>query len=55
MVEVWEVVGRSLVVSANPDDLGLGTAITSLTDGGCGPALACGVIARWVHRFQSVN
>ena len=38
--------GRSLVVSAGEDDLGLGSAKTSLTDGNCGPGLTCGVIAR---------
>ena len=46
LVEVNEVIGRSLVVSSDRDDLGLGSAVTSLTDGDCGPGLACGVIAR---------
>ena len=34
------------MVSAGQDDLGLGSGLTSLTDGNCGPGLACGVIAR---------
>ena len=46
LVEVNEVIGRSLVVSAHRDDFGLGCALTSQTDGDCGPGLACGVIAR---------
>jgi len=47
VVEVWEVIGRSVVVSAGQDDLGLGSELTSsLTDGNCGPGVACGVIAR---------
>ena len=27
--QVWDVIGRSVVVSSNPDDLGLGSAPTS--------------------------
>ena len=46
VVKVWDVIGRSVVVAARRDDLGLGEAAASLTDGDCGPGLACGVIAR---------
>jgi len=46
VIKVWDVIGRSLVVSTNQDDLGLGGDATSLTNGNCGPGLACGVIAR---------
>ena len=46
VVKVWDIIGRSVVVSAHQDDLGLGGNIASLTDGNCGPGLACGVIAR---------
>lgn len=46
VVKVWDVIGRSLVVSSNRDDLGLGGDLSSLTNGNCGPGIACGVIAR---------
>ena len=46
VLKVWDVIGRSVVVSANQDDLGLGQTEASLTNGNCGPGLACGVIAR---------
>ena len=46
LIKVWDVIGRSVVVAARRDDLGLGEAAASLTDGDCGPGLACGVIAR---------
>lgn len=39
------VVGRALVVSSDPDDLGLGGTADSLTTGNSGKPLACGVIA----------
>jgi copper chaperone for superoxide dismutase len=41
-VQVWDVIGRSVVLASGPDDLGQGGA----ADGGCGPGVACGVIAR---------
>merc|ERR1719168_218845 len=50
LVEVNEVIGRSLVVSSDRDDLGLGSAVTSLTDGDCGPGLACGGVTIWDER-----
>ena len=46
VLKVWDVIGRSVVVSANKDDLGLGQTEASLANGNCGPGLACGVIAR---------
>ena len=46
VLKVWDVIGRSVVVSANMDDLGLGQTEASLANGNCGPGLACGVIAR---------
>jgi len=46
LVKVWDVIGRSVVVAANRDDLGLGSASSSALTGGCGAASACGVIAR---------
>nr|AIG92783.1 extracellular superoxide dismutase [Dastarcus helophoroides] len=42
------VVGRALVVTTNPDDLGRGGTADSLTTGDSGKPLACGVIA-YIH------
>nr|AXY54994.1 extracellular copper/zinc superoxide dismutase [Microdera punctipennis] len=39
------VVGRAIVVTSNPDDLGRGGTADSLTTGDSGKPLACGVIA----------
>ncbi|MFH4980215.1 hypothetical protein AB6A40_006924 [Gnathostoma spinigerum] len=38
------VLGRAIVVHANPDDLGLGGTPLSLTTGNSGRRVACGVI-----------
>ena len=36
LVEVWGVIGRSVVVASGTDDLGLGGSGASLATGGCG-------------------
>ncbi|KAF9421131.1 hypothetical protein HW555_002843 [Spodoptera exigua] len=41
---VNNILGRSLVLHQNQDDLGLGGNATSLTTGNSGPRIACGVI-----------
>ena len=46
LVKVWDVIGRSVVVSSGPDDLGTGPTLASLDTGNCGEGVACGVIAR---------
>ncbi|XP_023333815.1 copper chaperone for superoxide dismutase [Eurytemora carolleeae] len=46
ILKVWDVIGRSVVVSTDKDDLGQGNHPRSLVDGNCGPGLACGIIAR---------
>jgi len=46
LVKVWDVIGRSVVVSSGADDLGVGPSLASLDTGNCGEGLACGVIAR---------
>ena len=46
VIKVWDMIGRSVVVSAGQDDLGLGQSPQSPLDGNCGPGVACGVIAR---------
>lgn len=44
LVGEHSVVGRSIVIHENEDDLGLGGHDDSLTTGHSGPRLACGVI-----------
>jgi len=46
VLQVWEVIGRSVVVASGRDDLGLGAEPGSGRDGNCGSGVACGVIAR---------
>ena len=46
VLKVWDIIGRSVVVSSHEDDLGLGKGARSHVDGNCGPGAVCGVIAR---------
>jgi len=46
IVKVWDIIGRSVVVASNKDDMGLGSLPNSSVDGNCGIGVACGVIAR---------
>ena len=39
------IVGRAIVISTNPDDLGRGGTAESLVNGDSGKPLGCGVIA----------
>ncbi|RCN24089.1 copper/zinc superoxide dismutase, partial [Ancylostoma caninum] len=41
-----DVVGRAMVIHADPDDLGRGTSPLSGTTGNSGPRVACGIIRR---------
>ncbi|KAJ1731774.1 copper chaperone [Coemansia biformis] len=51
--KVWEVIGRSLVIGAGPDDLGAGGGAQSRDDGGSGPGILAGVIARSAGLFEN--
>lgn len=53
LVKVWDVIGRSLVVSSSEDDLGLGTDPQSKIDGNSGKRVACGIIARSAGLFEN--
>ncbi|NXH13725.1 CCS dismutase, partial [Bucco capensis] len=43
-LKVWDIIGRSVVVSAGEDDLGRGCHPLSRVTGNSGPGLACGVV-----------
>ncbi|XP_061816523.1 copper chaperone for superoxide dismutase [Nerophis lumbriciformis] len=52
-LKVWDVIGRSLVLDAGPDDLGRGGHPLSKLTGNSGFRLACGIIARSAGLFQN--
>lgn len=53
LLEVPELVGRSIAVTENADDLGLGSDEQSSIDGNSGAKLAYGIIARSAGIFQN--
>lgn len=54
LVKVSDIIGRSLVVTAEEDDLGKGNNERSRIDGNSGDGrLACGIIARSAGLFQN--
>ncbi|XP_068163801.1 copper chaperone for superoxide dismutase [Antennarius striatus] len=52
-IKVWDVIGRSLVVDSEEDDLGQGGHPLSKQTGNSGQRLACGIIARSAGLFQN--
>jgi len=48
-VTVLDLLGRSLIVHADPDDLGKGDEVDSLTTGHSGKRIACSLIGRAVN------
>ncbi|XP_038147249.1 copper chaperone for superoxide dismutase-like [Cyprinodon tularosa] len=52
-LKVWDVIGRSLVVDSQEDDLGRGGQPLSKLTGNSGERLACGIIARSAGLFQN--
>jgi len=48
-VTVLDLLGRSLIVHADPDDLGKGGEVDSLTTGHSGKRIACSLIGRAVN------
>ncbi|XP_028405838.1 copper chaperone for superoxide dismutase-like [Dendronephthya gigantea] len=54
-VKVWDVIGRSIVVSEHEDDLGRENNPQSKIDGNSGLRLACGIIARSAGLFQNTK
>ncbi|XP_032589795.1 copper chaperone for superoxide dismutase [Drosophila grimshawi] len=52
-LEIWDIIGRAVVITANADDLGCGDNKQSLIDGNSGERIACGIIARSAGILQN--
>ncbi|XP_014251592.1 copper chaperone for superoxide dismutase [Cimex lectularius] len=52
-VKVWDIIGRSIVVTSREDDLGKGKSEMSPIDGNSGERLACGIISRSAGLFEN--
>lgn len=46
VLKVWDIIGRSIVVTNAPDDLGKGDNPGSLINGNAGKGVSCGIISR---------
>ncbi|XP_076277820.1 copper chaperone for superoxide dismutase isoform X2 [Lasioglossum baleicum] len=55
LIKIPDIIGRSLVITENPDDLGKGDTPGSKIDGNSGNRLACGIIARSSGLFQNAK
>ncbi|XP_033331179.1 copper chaperone for superoxide dismutase isoform X2 [Megalopta genalis] len=55
LIKIPDIIGRSLVITENPDDLGKGSVPDSKINGNSGNRLACGVIARSSGLFQNAK
>ncbi|CAB3242587.1 unnamed protein product [Arctia plantaginis] len=53
VLKVWDIIGRSVAVTEQRDDLGQGSSPTSKIDGDSGKPIACGIIARSAGIFQN--
>lgn len=53
IISVYDIIGRSIVVTENADDFGRGKSPESQVDGSSGTRLACGIIARSAGIFQN--
>ncbi|XP_025602500.2 copper chaperone for superoxide dismutase isoform X2 [Athalia rosae] len=55
VLRIWDIIGRSLVVTDGADDLGKGGNQQSKIDGNSGARLTCGIIARASGLFQNTK
>ncbi|XP_078045225.1 copper chaperone for superoxide dismutase isoform X2 [Augochlora pura] len=55
LINIPDIIGRSLVITENPDDLGKGNVPDSKINGNSGNRLACGIIARSSGLFQNTK
>ncbi|KAF9351020.1 hypothetical protein BGX34_000853 [Mortierella sp. NVP85] len=54
-IKVWDIIGRSMVVTDKADDLGHGATSASKEDGGSGQGVICGIIARSAGVFENTK
>ncbi|KAI8391318.1 superoxide dismutase [Radiomyces spectabilis] len=54
-VKVWDIIGRSMVISKNEDDLGRADTKASKWDGSSGEGVLCGIIARSAGAFENMK
>ncbi|KAI8581151.1 hypothetical protein K450DRAFT_233331 [Umbelopsis ramanniana AG] len=54
-VKVWDIIGRSMVITAGEDDLGKGSSSKSKWDGASGAGVLCGIVARSAGAFENVK
>ncbi|KAF9935378.1 hypothetical protein FBU30_003168 [Linnemannia zychae] len=54
-IKVWDLIGRSVVVTENADNLGKGSCESSKVDGASGKGIICGIIARSAGVFENVK
>ncbi|KAH8370671.1 hypothetical protein KR093_004615, partial [Drosophila rubida] len=52
-LEIRDIIGRSVVITAKADDMGRGSNAQSLIDGNSGDRIACGIIARSAGILQN--
>ncbi|XP_073968724.1 copper chaperone for superoxide dismutase isoform X2 [Rhodnius prolixus] len=55
LLKVWDIIGRSVVVTENQDDLGKGQHPLSVINGNSGSRLACGIISRSAGLFENTK
>ncbi|CAH2083714.1 unnamed protein product [Euphydryas editha] len=53
VLNIYDIVGRSIAIKENPDDFGRGSSPASKVDGNAGTSIACGIIARSAGIFQN--
>lgn len=54
-VKVWDIIGRSMVITERQDDFGKGNTKESKWDGNSGPGILCGIIARSAGAFENMK
>lgn len=54
-IKVWDIIGRSMVVTNKSDDLGKGSSLASKQDGGSGQGVICGIVARSAGVFENTK
>ncbi|KAK3830572.1 MAG: superoxide dismutase [Linnemannia elongata] len=54
-IKVWDIIGRSMVVTEKADNLGKGSCEASKEDGASGKGIICGIIARSAGVFENAK